>query len=69
MSTLDDKVILNHYYRQGVNAINSFEDTTGELLCDVNPELEDWFYEAIDSKDLIKVKTVYNVLCRFIDNS
>lgn len=67
---MDNTQTLNLLYKHGIDLINEYEDLTGKLLgdCPMLEKLEDSFFEAVDSKDLVEVKKRIQALRELVES-
>ncbi len=60
---------LKYYSNQIIKLMNQYETNTKTLMSETQSDLEKACWNAIDEKDLIRVKALHSRLCKVVDNS
>ena len=60
---------LQYLSRQGVNCMNRIEDARGRMMSEIDGDLESQWYQSLDNKDLTRLNSLYNRLCKLVDES
>lgn len=64
---MDAENQLKYYSKQIVSLMNVFETKTKTLMQESQSDLEKACWNAIDEKDLIRVRALHNKLCKLVD--
>ena len=66
---MDSAQQLVYYNKQCVKLMNTYETNTKTMMHESQSDLEKAIWNATDEKDLIRLKALYNRLCKLIDNT
>jgi hypothetical protein len=58
---------INYYSRQGVALMNAIENKTKKMFHETHSELEESWYNALDTKNMGNIVYFHNQLCKEYD--
>ena len=58
---------VKYYSSKCVDLMNDYEICTTSLMSDSHGDMEKAIWNAIDEKDLIRLKALHNSLCKMVD--
>ena len=66
---MDSEKQLKYYSSRIVQLMNQFETNTKTLMQESQSDLEKACWNAIDEKDLVRVRALHNRLCKLVDGN